>query len=136
MVQFRIGGRDFELEPDDVRKALSGKKPERIFDYAVWVDGRWFPPKQALVTPIGLANNDLNSRQAYGILGKLGFPRHDNRTQGPLPVSPDVAAEEVLDLDMKSFALELAVQLASANGGSSSDALASADTFMAWLIPS
>ena len=41
MVQFRIGGNRFYLSVDQVRAALSGKDPERIYDYAVWVDGRW-----------------------------------------------------------------------------------------------
>ena len=60
-VQFTLKGRRYTLSTEEVESALGGKEPERIFDYAVWVGGRWFPPKQAFVTPLGLTNNNINS---------------------------------------------------------------------------
>lgn len=130
---FRISGKDYDLSDEDVEAALSGKDPERIYDYAVWVGGRWYPPKQALVTPIGLKNRNVNSRQAYGILGKLGLPRHDQRTEGPLPDSPSASADSKDAVETRMWALELAVELTAAGSGSSADAVGAADRFIAWL---
>lgn len=132
-VQFTISGETYSLSTEDVEGALSGKEPERIFDYAVWVDGRWYPPKQALVTPIGLKNHNVNSRTAYNILRKLGFPHHDQRIGGPLPDAPGDTVERGADTELRKMALKLAVHLMAGGGRPAADAVATADEFLTWL---
>lgn len=85
------------------------------------------------VTPLGLTNREVNSRMAFGYLKRLGFPAHDQRTQGPLPeASAGVAAAET-DRELRERALRLACDLLARTGASAADATVAADTFVAWL---
>ena len=132
-IQFTLDGVNRTLSTEEVEEALAGKEPERIFDYAVSIHGRWFPPKQAFVTPLGLTNRDVNSRTAFGHLKRLGFPTHDQRSQGPLPDAPDGVVMAGPGREMRERALRLACDLLAGTGASSADATGAADTFLAWL---
>ena len=132
-ISFTLDGVNRTLSTQEVEAAMAGKEPERIFDYAVGVHGRWYPPKQAFVTPLGLANRDVNSRMAFGHLKRLGFPTHDQRTAGPLPGAPEDLAVAETDLHLRERALKLACDLMAGTGASAADATGAADTFIAWL---
>lgn len=132
-IQFTLYGVQRTLTTEEVEESLADKEPQRIFDYAVGVHGRWFPPKQAFVTPLGLTNRDVNSRTAFGHLRNLGFPTLDQRTQGPLPVTPGTDPVTGTDRSQRELALRLACDLLAGTGASAADATGAADTFIAWL---
>lgn len=132
-IQFTLNGTNHTLSTEEVEAALVGKEPERIFDYAIWVDGRWFPPKQAFVTPLGLRNYNVNSRTAFNHLRKLGFQSHDQRSEGPLPDAPGAGPSGVVNRDQRERALKLAVDLLTGTGASAADATRAADDLIEWL---
>jgi hypothetical protein len=132
-IRFTLYGVQRTLTTEEVEESLAGKEPQRIFDYAVGVQGRWFPPKQAFVTPLGLTNRDVNSRTAFGHLRNLGFPTHDQRTQGPLPGTPGASSMTVPDSSQRELALRLACDLLAGTGASAADATGAANIFIAWL---
>ncbi len=132
-VKFTLNRKNYTLSTEEVEAALVGKEPERIFAYAIGVDGRWFPPTQAFVTPLGLKNNDVNSRTAFNHLRKLGFQSHDQRSEGPLPDAPGAGLSGAVDRDQRERALRLAVDLLAGTGASAADATSAADDLIEWL---
>lgn len=132
-VRFTLGGKAYELTAAEVEDALRDKEPERTWDLAVWVNGRWYPPKQALVTRIGLTNRDVNSRYAIRQLEKLGFPVHDIKVDGPLPDEPGAGEPPATRGQGRLEALELAVQLLEGTGATADEAITRAEAFQDWL---
>lgn len=133
-IQFTLGGKVYNLSTEEVEQALAARQPERIYELAVRVGDRWFPPKQALVTPIGLTNHHVNSHYAVNQLRKLGFVSHDLKSDGPLPEGSDAGSKVAeRDGETREVALELAVGLLAGTGASAADATAAAEAFLAWL---
>ena len=130
-VEFTLNGRRYRVTVEEVEQALKGSDPERVWDLAVWVDGAWYPPKQALVKPIGLTNRDINSRFAVRQLAKLGFPIHDAKVDGPLPDEP--GASPSASTTDRAEAMRLAVQLLAGTGATAGDAIAAADEIGDWI---
>ena len=98
----------------------------------MWVHARWFPVKQAFVTPLGMTNRDTNSRVAYRHLKNLGFPVHDAKVDGPRPPAPGTT-HGVPDAH-RELALTLAVTLRQRTPGiARQDVVAVATTFLQWL---
>jgi Family of unknown function (DUF5678) len=69
----RIAGQLFSLRSADVRRALRKVEPEPIASHFVVVDGRRFPPKQAISAVTGLDRADFTTHQARRTLIGLGF---------------------------------------------------------------
>lgn len=132
-ITFTLNGVTRTLSSEEVEAALADQEPERIFDYAVAVRGRWYPPKQALVRPLGLTNRDVNSRTAFGYLKRLGFASHDQRSDGPLPQAPGIPTHAVSDTEVRERCLRLSCDLLAATGASASDATKAAEHFLNWL---
>jgi hypothetical protein len=68
-----VAGRRFDLDREQVERALAGELPEPVRDHYVVVAGRRYPPKQALAAVTGLDRADFTTHQARRILTRLGF---------------------------------------------------------------
>lgn len=73
MPTFQIAGRRFELEREQVERALATVPPEPVRQHYVIVAARRYPPKQALSCLTGLDRADFTTHQARRILRRLGF---------------------------------------------------------------
>lgn len=73
MAVFRVGGRDVELEREQVEAAMRGKSPEPVRTHAVEVNGQYWPPKQVLAEVTDLDRLDFTTQVARRILQRLGF---------------------------------------------------------------
>jgi hypothetical protein len=63
----------FELEAEEIGRALAGILPDPIADHYVVVGGRRYPPKQVIVVVTGLDRADFTTHQARRVLSRLGF---------------------------------------------------------------
>jgi hypothetical protein len=70
---FQVAGRTFELTHDRVAQAVEDVAPDPVQQYYAVVDGRPFPPEQAVSRAIGLDRGDLTTTEARQILERLGF---------------------------------------------------------------
>lgn len=73
MPGFTVAGRRFELERETVTSCLADELPDPIHEHYVVVEGRRFPPKQALACVTGLDRADFTTHQARRVLRRLGF---------------------------------------------------------------
>lgn len=86
-----IARREFSLGARQVERALRGVLPEPVRDHFVVVNGRRYPPKQALGRVTGLDRADFTTHHARRILTNLGFPA--GRRQGvAAPSAGDASA--------------------------------------------
>ena len=85
---YTVAGKGFRLERGLVEKALADELPEPIRDHYVVVDGRRFPPKQALAAVTGLDRADFTTHQARRILMRLGFTA-GRRSRDSVPPAAD-----------------------------------------------
>ncbi len=72
-ISFLLHGRRLRLSRQQVIDRLRGVEPKTIHTWAVEVEGRPFPVKQALVVAAGVNRRDFNSHQARDLLIRLGF---------------------------------------------------------------
>ena len=63
----------FDLEADEIGRALAGTLPDPIADHYVVVNGRRYPPKQVIAIVTGLDRADFTTHQARRVLSRLGF---------------------------------------------------------------
>jgi hypothetical protein len=73
MPAFTVAGRRFELARETVTSCLADELPDPIQEHYVVVEGRRFPPKQALACVTGLDRADFTTHQARRVLRRLGF---------------------------------------------------------------
>lgn len=98
MTTMTVSGQTYDLDACQVEQALSGELPEPIVEHFVVIDGRRWPPKQALALVTGLDRADFTTHQARRALMRLGFPagraarpgRHGRRDS--LRLTPQSAA--------------------------------------------
>ena len=74
MAKFKLGGQNYDYERKDVENALKGKDPGKIQKYAVKVNGKEYPIKQAIRETLKLNSADFTAHDAYRILRAMGFP--------------------------------------------------------------
>ena len=75
-MNFQIGGRPFEIVPEDVLHATRNTAPNAVDGrnkYFVNLHGRQYPIKQAVRLTTGLASPEFTAQYAYRILAALGF---------------------------------------------------------------
>ena len=75
-MNFQIGGRRFEIAPEDVIDATRNTAPgagDGRNKYFVNLHGRQYPIKQAVRLATGLASPEFTAQYAYRILAALGF---------------------------------------------------------------
>jgi len=63
----------FDLEADEIARALARTLPDPIADHYVVVNGRRYPPKQVIAIVTGLDRADFTTHQARRVLSRLGF---------------------------------------------------------------
>jgi hypothetical protein len=131
-MDFRMNGNRYSLTRQDVEGRLASVEPDVIRELAVSINGRWYPPKQALATPLSLKNSDVNSRYAMNVMGRLGFELHD-REDGELSGPPSAAGATEPRATRDPQALVLAVELLKGSGSALEDVLRTADAFDDWL---
>ena len=76
---------------EEVEAALANVEPDRTWDLAVWINDKWYPPKQALVTPFSL-RKDVHARGTDFVVSDI---------------QPD-AREELDGFDAAMVAIEMA----------------------------
>ncbi|MGH2699746.1 MAG: SCO5918 family protein [Actinomycetota bacterium] len=84
-----IARRAFDLDAEEIDRALAGVLPEPISDHYVVVRGRRYPPKQVIAVVTGLDRADFTTHQARRVLSRLGLTvgRRSTAAQG----SPETA---------------------------------------------
>jgi hypothetical protein len=93
-----LGGRQFELDRDQVHAKIVGCAPEDVREHWVEIDGLEWPPKQVLELALGVHRSEFTSHTALRQLRRLGFrtsamPTGSSRAQ---PASIRVQAAPVL----------------------------------------
>jgi hypothetical protein len=68
-----IAGRQYELDRDEVERAMEDVLPEPLVEHFVVVAGRRFPPKQVVTEVTGLDRADFTTHQARSVLRRLGL---------------------------------------------------------------
>lgn len=72
-MRFRLNGAEYDIDPVDARSRLAGHPAEPIQTHWVEMDGRRWPPKQALEVISGVQRASFTSHRASEILSRLGF---------------------------------------------------------------
>lgn len=70
---FRLNGVEFDIDPADAKSRLAGHPAEPIQTHWVELDGRRWPPKQALEVITGIQRAGFTSHRASDILSRLKF---------------------------------------------------------------
>jgi hypothetical protein len=70
---FELRGKRFELSRSDVEDRLKHVEPKAVTKYQVRINGKGYPPKQALAAAIGKPVANFTTMDATRILSKLGF---------------------------------------------------------------
>jgi hypothetical protein len=73
MVRSVVGGRELDLTADEVIRRMRGVEPETIREHLVVIDGKLFPPKQALAQVTGWDRQTFTTVEATRVLSRLGF---------------------------------------------------------------
>ena len=138
---FRLSGREVRLTRHDIIERMSQEEPEPIQQWAVDVEGRWFPVKQVLAKATGVPRADFISHRARDILRRLRFRVVDMAAEGGLPpatgqVDEGTTREHGDDdaLRVRLAVLPLAVELTAGRPDRSvSDVTAVAEELEAWV---
>lgn len=72
-MNFTMGGREFELTPEDVRRRMKKVQPEPFQKYVVELNGAVYPPKQVIDTCLGFPRTSFTTMEAQRVLSRLGF---------------------------------------------------------------
>jgi len=72
-MQFRIAGRQCQLDSADVELLAESLLPEPVREHYVVIAGRRFPPKQVIARATGIDRADFTTHQARRVLRRLGF---------------------------------------------------------------
>ena len=72
-MDFVLNGTTHSLDPSALRSALRGGAPEQVREHWVEVDGRRWPPKQALALVTGLDRAEFTSHIALRQFRRLGL---------------------------------------------------------------
>lgn len=107
-MQFRLNGDDFDIDPADARSRLAGHPAEPIQTHWVELDGRQWPPKQALEVITGVQRAGFTSHRASDILSRLGFAtsRDGGRGASRTPSAPGPAARPAPSREVLRDAVE------------------------------
>jgi hypothetical protein len=70
---FELRGKRFDLSRSDVEERLRHVEPKAVTKYQVRINGKGYPPKQALATAIRRPLAHFTTMDATRILSKLGF---------------------------------------------------------------
>jgi hypothetical protein len=68
-----MGGRGFDLTPEEVRLKMKGVVPDPIQVWTVEIDDTVFPPKQVIEVCLGFPRTTFITDEAVRVLNRLGF---------------------------------------------------------------
>jgi len=85
LVEFRLNGRSVALDAEQVAARLMGTVPDPIHTHWVDVDGRRWPPKQALRLALGGTDEPFISHFALRVFRRLGFSTSPLPAERPAP---------------------------------------------------
>ncbi len=89
-----VSGHQYSLDSGNIEAALQGALPEPIHEHFVVINGRRWPPKQALALVTGLDRADFTTHHARRVLTRLGFPTGRAATgRGHHPVASGATAQ-------------------------------------------
>lgn len=125
-MRVKIGGLDYEIDADKVRRSLEKQWPRPMQVHWVEIDGVRWPPAQVLELTLNPPRQDYTTHRAIGVLRRLGFNtsalpvESTGRPQRTAPVSPasrpPVSFEELVEavgaLDRFLGSLDLTDRLA------------------------
>lgn len=100
-MKFTMGGREFDLTPEQVRERMRGVPAEPIRTHRVVIDGTTFPPKQVIDACLGFPRTSFTTMEAQRVLNRLGFrgpgtPGGDRRPSPSEPPQDSPGTTEVL----------------------------------------
>ena len=72
-MRFTMGGREFDLTQDEVRRRMKHSQPEPIQKHVVEVNETVFPPKQVIDECVGFPRTSFTTMEAQRVLNRLGF---------------------------------------------------------------
>ena len=72
-ISFRLGGKTYELDREEVEKRLARVAPKRLDKYFINVCGKLFPPKQVLAITLNKPLVTFTTMDANRVLHSLGF---------------------------------------------------------------
>jgi hypothetical protein len=72
-MMFTLKGKSFNLEKEEVVKAMKNIEPERISKYYVEIHDKKYPIKQVIAQTLKVPIISFTSMDAYNILNRLGF---------------------------------------------------------------
>jgi hypothetical protein len=72
-MRFTLNGNEYDVDPSDAKARLRGHPPEPIQVHWVEVEGRRWPPKQALEVISGVQRAEYTTHRASDLLYRLGF---------------------------------------------------------------
>lgn len=81
-MRFVVSGHELEIDLEVARSRLGGHPPEPLHIHWVELDGRRWPPKQALEVISGLQRASYTAHQALSVLRRLGFETSEWRKPG------------------------------------------------------
>ena len=90
-MRFTVSGHVLDLDPASARARLAAHPPEPTQVHWVELDGRRWPPKQALEIISGLQRSSYISHQALGVLRRLGFETSEWGSTPKVLAAGDVA---------------------------------------------
>lgn len=79
--RFKVAGREFTLDKEDVQSKLATIKPQPIDLVYVKVGKKSFPVKQALAEATGLIKSQFTTQDAVRVLGRIGFEPKEKKNK-------------------------------------------------------
>lgn len=76
MIRITIRGKQYEMDRENIIKAMKDKEPKPIRSYYVEVEGVGYPIKQVAQSVLNIHPIAFTSMDAYRLLDKLGFEIH------------------------------------------------------------
>ena len=72
-MRFIMGGREFDLTPEQVRIRMEQVQPDPVQKHVVEVNNTDYPPKQVIGTCLGFPRTSFTTMEAQRVLNRLGF---------------------------------------------------------------
>lgn len=117
-MKFVLNGRAHSLDAETVRARVLPVPPDEIRTHWVEIDGRRWPPKQALRVAAGLTDDPFISHFAIGVFRRLGFATSalpQDSPAGPNIAKPKVATPSAHTQEVSLAAYRVLDEFLSAN---------------------
>lgn len=103
-MKFTLNGERYDVDPSDARARLAAHPPEPIQVHWVELDGRRWPPKQALEVVLGVQRAGFTTHRAAEILCRLGLSTSRAQTSTRSRMSaPKTGSKPMLQFSRESL---------------------------------